>query len=49
MFISIYAIFLLLVDFSTGYFIFNQYFLLVFSFTRLIFYFYVVDLSPVDG
>ena len=48
MFISIYALLLLLVDFFTDYFIFNQYFLLVFSFTRFSFYLCMVGLPPVD-
>jgi hypothetical protein len=37
MFIYLYALILLLVDFFTNFFLFNQYFFLVFRFTRFSF------------
>jgi hypothetical protein len=47
MFIYLYALILLLVDFFTNFFIFNQYFL-VFRFTRFSLYFWMVNMPPVD-
>jgi hypothetical protein len=49
MFIYLYALILLLVDFFTNFFIFNQHFFLVFRFTRFSFYFCMVGLPPVIG